>query len=81
VPFQSLEFFYLGSDYREYHPEMPSYSVIQTSNTTVFLESMQTFSKMKPENLRPVDTAACRPSTLLIVNDLEQSKEKYIPLR
>lgn len=36
---------------------------------------------MKPENLRPVDIAACRPSTLLIVDDLGQSKEKYIPLR
>ena len=36
---------------------------------------------MKPENLRPVDIAACRPSTLLIVDDLGQSKDKYIPLR
>lgn len=76
----SLEFFYLGLDYHEYHPEMPSNLVIKTSNIAMFLEASQTFYNINYENQRPVGITASRPSALLVKNS-EHSKEKCIPAR
>lgn len=67
----SLEFFYLGSGCCEYYSEMPPCSVIEISNTVMFLETIQTFQNINPQNQRAIDRAAFRLSALFVVRDSE----------